>query len=55
MAQPLRVPRSGVSNRDNGEAVMRSPNGPFFKGYEIVAIVLFAFAAITVTSLQLAY
>jgi hypothetical protein len=34
---------------------MRSPNGPFFKRYEIVALVLFAFAAITVTSLQLAY
>lgn len=34
---------------------MRSPNGPFFKRYEILAIVVFALAAITVVSLQFAY
>jgi hypothetical protein len=34
---------------------MRSPNGPLFKTYEIVAIVAFVVAAIAVSSLRLVY
>lgn len=34
---------------------MRSPSGPFFKGYEIIAIVVFLMGAVAVTSLKLIY
>ncbi|WP_235524556.1 hypothetical protein [Caulobacter sp. Root655] len=34
---------------------MRSPNGPLFKIYEIVAIVAFVLAAAAVGSLRLVY
>jgi hypothetical protein len=34
---------------------MRSPNGPLFKTYEIVAIVAFLLAAVAVGSLKLVY
>jgi hypothetical protein len=34
---------------------MRSPNGPLFKTYEIVAIVAFVLAAVAVGSLRLVY
>jgi hypothetical protein len=34
---------------------MRSPNGPLFKTYEIVAIVAFLLAAVAVGSLRLVY
>jgi hypothetical protein len=34
---------------------MRSPNGPLFKTYEIVAIVAFLVAAVAVSSLRLVY
>ena len=34
---------------------MRSPTGPLFKGYEIIAIVVFVAGAIAVTSLKLIY
>lgn len=34
---------------------MRSPNGPLFKAYEIVAIVAFVVAAVAVSSLKLVY
>ena len=34
---------------------MRTPNGPLFKGYEIVAIVIFAIGAISLTAFQLVY
>jgi hypothetical protein len=34
---------------------MRTPNGPLFKGYEIVAIVIFAMAAVGLTASHLVY
>jgi hypothetical protein len=34
---------------------MRSPNGPLFKRYEIIAIVVFILAAIAVSGLRLVY
>jgi hypothetical protein len=34
---------------------MRSPNGPLFKTYEIVAIAAFVLAAVAVGSLRLVY
>ncbi|EJL27796.1 hypothetical protein PMI01_03642 [Caulobacter sp. AP07] len=34
---------------------MRSPNGPLFKTYEVVAIVAFLLAAVAVGSLRLVY
>jgi hypothetical protein len=34
---------------------MRSPNGPLFKTYEIVAILAFVLAAVAVGSLRLVY
>jgi len=34
---------------------MRTPSGPFFKRYEIVAIIVFAIAAAGVAGLQVIY
>jgi hypothetical protein len=34
---------------------MRSPNGPLFKTYEIIAIVAFVVGAVAVSSLRLVY
>lgn len=34
---------------------MRSPSGPLFKGYEIIAILLFLVAAAALTGLNLVY
>lgn len=34
---------------------MRSPSGPLFKGYEIIAILLFLAAAAALTGLNLVY
>ena len=35
--------------------IMRSPNGPLFKRYELIVIAAFAVAAIAVSSLGLVY
>lgn len=34
---------------------MRSPNGPLFKGYEILAVILFLTAAAVLASFNLVY
>lgn len=34
---------------------MRSPNGPLFKSYEIIAIVLFLAGAVALSSMKLVY
>jgi hypothetical protein len=34
---------------------MRTPSGPFLKRHELIAILVFAIAAVTVGSLQLIY
>ncbi len=34
---------------------MRSPNGPLFKSYEIIAIVVFLAGAVTVSAMKLVY
>lgn len=44
-----------ASKRDKGEFVMRSPSGPLFKAYEIIAIVLFLAAAAGFTGMNLVY
>lgn len=38
-----------------GYPIMRSPSRPFFKAYEIAAIVVFVAAAIAIGSLKLVY
>jgi len=37
------------------EKAMRSPNGPLFKGYEIIAIVAFVTLAAGLAALKLVY
>lgn len=34
---------------------MRSPNGPLFKSYEIIAIILFLAGAVALTGMKLVY
>lgn len=34
---------------------MRSPNGPLFKRYEVVAVIVFATAAACLAALKVAY
>lgn len=34
---------------------MRTPSGPFLKRYEVIAIVVFVAAAVTIGSLQIIY
>jgi hypothetical protein len=56
MAPPLPVSAHAGSKRDGeGETIMRSPNGPLFKIYEIAAILAFLIAAATVAAFRLVY
>ena len=45
----------GVPFRDRWETEMRSPNGPLFKRYEILAVILFITAATALASFNLVY